>query len=101
MVIKRVNSMSIAKMSAVIYALFGLIAGVFVSLAALAGSFAALNQSTGSSSLGGMFGAVFGVGAIIILPICYGIFGFIGGLVGGAIYNVAAGMMGGIEIEAQ
>jgi hypothetical protein len=101
MVIKRVSPMSIAKMSAVIYALFGVIVGVFVSLAAMAGSFAALNQSAGSNAFGGMFSAIFGVGAIIILPICYAVFGFIGGLIGGAIYNIAAGMMGGIEIETQ
>ena len=38
-------------------------------------------------------------GAIIIAPICYAILGFIGGLIGAVVYNFAAGMMGGIEVE--
>ena len=41
-----------------------------------------------------------GIGAIIIAPICYAILGFIGGLIGAVVYNFAANMMGGIEIEA-
>jgi uncharacterized membrane protein len=39
------------------------------------------------------------IGAIIIAPICYAILGFIGGLIGAVVYNFAAGMIGGIEVE--
>jgi hypothetical protein len=42
-----------------------------------------------------------GVGAIVVLPICYGIFGFIGTLIMAWLFNVAAGMVGGVEIEAR
>ena len=48
-----------------------------------------------------MFGALFGVGAIILLPIFYGFFGFVGTLIMAALFNVAAGMVGGIEVDAR
>jgi hypothetical protein len=43
----------------------------------------------------------FGVGAIILLPIFYGFFGFVGTLIMAALFNVAAGMVGGIEVDAR
>jgi len=94
-VIRRIGVLSYAKISGVLCALMGLIIGAFVSLIAMAG--AALGTSMGGH--GGILGAVVGVGAIIVLPILYGAIGFISGLVGGALYNLVAGMVGGIEIE--
>jgi hypothetical protein len=44
---------------------------------------------------------MFGVGAIIVLPICYAIFGFIGSFIFALIFNFAAGMTGGIEVETR
>ena len=75
-------------------ALFGLIIGAFVSLFAVLG--AALTQSAGGS---GGLKMLFGVGSIILFPILYGVIGFITGLIGGALYNVLARIVGGIEIE--
>lgn len=83
--------MSVAKTLGVLYAILGLIAGAFISL------FSMLGAAFGDS--GSAFGALFGVAAIILVPICYGFFGFIGGLIMAAVYNVVAGMTGGIEFE--
>jgi hypothetical protein len=47
----------------------------------------------------GAFRFVFGVAAIVVAPIFYGIIGAIGGLVGAAIYNLVAQFTGGIQIE--
>jgi hypothetical protein len=47
------------------------------------------------------FGAMFGVGAIIILPIFYGVMGVITGALGAAFYNLIAGMVGGLRLETQ
>ena len=40
-----------------------------------------------------------GLGAIVILPIFYGGLGFIVAVIASALYNLAAGWVGGIEIE--
>jgi hypothetical protein len=93
MVINRVGPFSCAKIMATLYALMGLVIGAFVSLIGMAGF--------GSSSSGGGMGAMFGVGAIIILPIVYGCIGFIATFIGAWLYNLAAGMVGGIELEVQ
>ena len=100
MVIKRIKPMSFAKMNAVVYGLIGLLVGGMFSLIAMAGGLAAGADSE-NGGLAATFGMIFGIGAIIIAPICYAILGFIGGLIGAVVYNFAAGMMGGIEIETQ
>ena len=93
MVIKKVNPLSCAKVAAVIYAGIGLLIGGMFSLIAMAGGFA--SDTTG----GGMFGMLVGAGAIIIAPIFYACMGFIGTLIAAAIFNVAVGIVGGVEIE--
>ena len=66
--VRRFGVLSMAKIMGMLYALFGLIVGAIFSLIALAG--AALGSSMGGHS--GMFGAMLGVGAIILFPIFYG-----------------------------
>jgi hypothetical protein len=46
-------------------------------------------------------GLLFGVGAIVLLPIFYGLLGFVCALVGAALYNVVAKLTGGIELELE
>jgi hypothetical protein len=40
-----------------------------------------------------------GLASIVVMPIFYGVFTFISGLIGGWLYNMLAGMVGGVEIE--
>ena len=95
MVITRVAPLSAAKVVAVLYALLGLIFGGFMSLAALAGAFAAPDGP------GAFFGALFGVGAVVLLPIFYGCLGFVMTLLSAALYNAVSGMVGGVEIDVR
>jgi hypothetical protein len=48
-----------------------------------------------------LFSAIFGVGAVIFLPLLYGFFGAIGALISSAIYNMVAGMVGGVELTIE
>ena len=95
MVVKRVGALSLAKVSGALYALMGLIIGGIVSLISIAGG--AFGGAT-KDAFGGM---MVGAAAVIIFPIFYGILGFIGSLIAAALYNVIAGMVGGVEIEVQ
>ena len=97
MVITKVNPLSVAKVAAVLYAGMGLLIGALFSLIGMAGLGAALGDQEG----GRFMGAIFGVGAIVIMPICYAIFGFIGSFIFAMIFNFAAGMTGGIEVETK
>ncbi|WP_321428405.1 hypothetical protein [uncultured Methanolobus sp.] len=90
--ITRIGVFSLGMVSAAASAIFGLIVGAFTTLAALGG---------GGGLFGMFFGVFFGIGAIIALPILYGIFGFCSGVVTALIYNTAIGFVGGLEVEIQ
>jgi hypothetical protein len=46
-------------------------------------------------------GVFLGVGAIILFPLLYGLMGFVVGVISGWIYNLAAKIFGGVEIELE
>jgi hypothetical protein len=93
--IRRVGVLSWGMVTGTLYAFIGLLAGGVVTLLALFG--AALSKAAGNEH--SAIGMLFGVGAVILLPICYGLLGFVGGLIGALLYNLAAGITGGVEIE--
>ena len=96
MIIKRIDPMSVAKITGIIAAVFGLIAGVIFFL------FGAMFSAMPSTQRGGMvLGKFSGFMGIIFLPIMYGIFGFLGGLVQAWVYNIAAGFVGGVRIDTE
>lgn len=101
MVVRKIGVVSCGKVSGVLYALFGLLIGACVALFSLlgAGAMMAAHDESGAGAMGGAFGAIFGVGAIILFPLFYGILGFIGGLITAFLYNVVAGMVGGIDVD--
>ena len=98
MVVKRIGVMSSAKLSGMLYALIGLIIGAFVSLVAVLGVAFGVSSESPFGALGGL---IFGVAAVIALPILYGVIGFIAGLLMAALYNLVARIAGGLEIELQ
>jgi hypothetical protein len=98
MVVKRVSPLSIAKVAGVLYALMGLLMGGLVSLAGLA-AMALPDTPDGTVFPAALFGAFFGIGAVVFLPIFYGCLGFITSLIGAVLYNVVAGAIGGVEID--
>jgi hypothetical protein len=93
MIVRRIEPMSAAKVGGVLYGLLGLVFGVLFTLISL----------TGFSAMAGMssYGALFGVGAIILLPICYGVVGFIFMGLSAIFYNIAAKFAGGLVLQSE
>jgi len=90
MIVRRVNPLSFAKVSGIVYAILGLIIGAM---------FALFSHDGGRGSGGAFFNAVFGVGALIVMPIGNGILGFVFSLILAVLYNLVARFVGGIEIQ--
>jgi hypothetical protein len=96
--VRRVGILSVALMFAVLYGILGLIIGILFACVSVIGaaSFAAIMEET--TGLGGG-GILFGLLYAVCMPILYAAMGFVFGAIGGALYNVAAGIIGGIKIE--
>ena len=94
--LNRLGVFSCAKVSGVLYAAFGFLVGLIFSFVALLGTAIGIASEGGPEALIGLF---FGVGAVIVLPIVYGILGFIGGAITALLYNLVAGAVGGVEVE--
>lgn len=97
MELKRVGVLSSAKISGIVGAGLGLIIGVIYGLILMTVG-AALMSASGEGP-GAGFGIVGGLMVMIIAPIFYGVLSFIFGALYALIYNVAAGFVGGIEME--
>ena len=95
MIVRRLGPLSLAKVAGGLYGFIGLLVGCIFELISMAGG-AASNRPGGP-----VFGALFGLGAIVFLPIVYGCLGFLMSLLMAALYNGVAGMVGGIEIQVE
>lgn len=92
MVLKSIGVMSVGKVSAALYAVFGFIAGLLFAV----GSFFAMLFGDG-----GFGGFIAGLASIIGFPLMYGVLGFLGGALSALVYNFVAGIAGGIELEME
>ena len=95
MIVKSIGVASVAKIYGAIAAAVGLVIGMFVALASMVG--AGMSESAEWS----LFGPIFGVGAIVLAPIFYGVMGLISGAIAAVLYNVFAGMVGGVTIDVE
>ncbi|MEO6873943.1 MAG: hypothetical protein ABI222_03890 [Opitutaceae bacterium] len=87
----RISPVKAGVVLGVLYALLACIAVPFLMLAG-AGVAAAARQSGTAIPMG----FIFGMGALF-LPVIYGVFGFLGGLIAAAVYNLVAKWTGGLE----
>ena len=93
--LRRLGVISVGTIHGAISAAFGLLIGLVVALASLVG--AGLAGEHGSA----MFGALFGVGAVVLFPLLYGVMGFVVGVLAAALYNLFAGLVGGVRLELE
>ena len=70
------------------------------NIGAIISAVSMVGGALGGSDAGRM-GMVFGVAAVILLPLLYGCMGFVGSLIGASLFNLAAGWVGGIELDTQ
>jgi hypothetical protein len=102
MVIRRIGVWSVARLYGAMSASAGLLLGCLFAIASTLGGFAgAMRDSAGAGAGFGMLGMMFGVGAIVFLPLLYGVLGVVTGALAAALYNLFAGMFGGIELETE
>lgn len=97
MIVRRVKPLSLGKILGAMYVTLGLIAGLIISSVSVLGF--AIGSVAAPDELGNMAGLLFGVGAVVFIPLVYGTLGFIGGLIAALVYNLIAGVVGGLEIE--
>lgn len=95
MVVKRIGVASVAKIYGAISAAFGLLAGCIIAVGSL------MSLGFADSNEASFLAPVFGMGAVVFLPIFYGIMGLVMGALGAVLYNVFAGMVGGVVIETE
>ncbi len=101
MVIRRIGVWSVARLYGAVTAAMGLLMGAIIAVATMVGSMVS-GMSDSPSPLGsGPFGAMLGIGAIVFLPLLYGVMGVIVGALSAALYNLFAGLFGGIQLDTE
>ena len=102
MVIRHVGVWSVSRLYGALMASMGLLIGGLFALIGMAGGMAGAMKESGAGGLGsGVIGMMFGVGAIIFLPLFYGVMGLVIGAITAALYNLFAGLLGGIELDTE
>jgi hypothetical protein len=100
MILKRVGVGSAAKVAGALYGALGLVLGVILACAALVG--AGLGQDADANeSASRIFGVFFGVGAVIFVPILYGLIGSAMAAVMAWVYNSLVRITGGLELHLE
>jgi len=90
---ERISRFSIAQMAKVSGVMYALIGAIFAIVLVLGFRFASFPQK-------GTFSGP-GVGFALTAPIMYGVFGFIVAAIGCALYNLAAKVVGGAELQLE
>lgn len=99
--INKLGILSVAKMYALVMLAVSLIISIpfgFIYMIAGAAMLSAGGRGGAAAGGGGIVG---GLLFMIGLPIFYGAIGFVAGAVGALIYNLFAGIVGGVEIEVE
>jgi len=91
--VKKLDVMSVAVVTCIIYAIIGLIFAILGGL--FMGMISAVLPYGGSSRVG----LGFGMAMVILYPLIFGFCGFIGGALSAFIYNLVAKWVGGIKFE--
>lgn len=95
MVIRRFGIWSVARLYGLLSAAMGLLVGLGIAVASTVG----MSMAEGDEPP--FLAGIFGVGAVVILPIFYGVMGICAGAIGAALYNLLAGVVGGVTLDVE
>jgi hypothetical protein len=101
MTIRRFGVISVAKMYGLLMFIFGLIIGVLYGLFFIIFGAAMTAAGGNQATVSGVSTVVIGIGAMIGIPLMYGVLGFIMGAIGALIYNAVSGIIGGIKFDLE
>ncbi|WP_372770925.1 hypothetical protein [Pseudoalteromonas sp.] len=97
---KRLKVLSFAKFQAVLSALLGFFAGILYSFGGLIlDILVSANMLASTSTLGLSLGTMFAFGALLGMPIMFGIVGFFLGILEALTFNLFAMFFGGINVD--
>ena len=103
MTIRRFGVFSVAKMQSLVMFVIGLLIGVIYGLIFMifGAAITAMAPRGQDQAAGGISTIVIGLLLMIGIPIMYAILGFIVGAIGATVYNLAAGVAGGIKFDLE
>jgi len=103
MTIRRFNVFSVAKIQGFLAFVIGLLIGVIYGFAFMifGAAISSLAPQGDSQAMGGVGAIVIGLVIMIAVPVLYSIIGFIGGAIGALVYNLAAGVVGGVKFDLE
>ena len=99
--IKRIELFSLFKIAFFLYALIGLVAGLFYGLFLLAATVLESTFVDEGFPEFGILGGVFGLILIPVIALFYGAIGSVFVTIVGFLYNVFAGMVGGVRLDTK
>jgi hypothetical protein len=92
-IVKSVGVLSVAKIMGLVYACMGLIFAPLFLVMGMLGTMLGQDRTP--------FAGVFGVVFALLMPILYGLVGFIAGAIGALLYNLFSKLVGGFELELE
>lgn len=92
-IVKSVGVLSVAKIMGLIYGCLGLIFAPVFLLVGLLGTIVGQAKTP--------FAGIFGIVFAILMPVMYGLMGFVAGAIGGLLYNLFAKLVGGFELNLE
>lgn len=95
---RKIISVSVVQAGLVVgglYALISLIFSVFLVIFGLIAMVSGVGSNDAAAALGGGAGIMV---VAVLLPFIYGAFGFVGGVIVAAVYNLIAKFTGGLEV---
>ena len=102
--IRKINVLSAGKVVGIIYLILGIFLGLFLTIVPTMGPIMVRDPSMIRTGYDLIYDLIFGPmmlsgAAIILVPILYGIGGFLAGVISAFLYNLIANWIGPIEIE--